>query len=298
MTLFWLHFLNIFIILYLTRIEGLAVEFVDIKTDIAFKKVFGNENKKEILISFLNSVLDLEGEHKIASIEILNPYQAPKLDKLKQTILDLRATDQRGITFIVEMQLEKRPSFAKRVLYYTSKAYVNQLEKGGDYPKLNQVIFIGILNFSMFEGDNYLTRHLILNQETQKQEIKVFEFNFIELTKFSKEEDELETLIEKWIYFIKNADSLKVVPKNAIEKELLEAYEEANKYNWTPEELEVYDYWSIKEQDARGAIELAGDEAKEEVALNLHNMGMSIEDISKATGLSVERVKEIIEGND
>ncbi|MCP4133781.1 MAG: Rpn family recombination-promoting nuclease/putative transposase [bacterium] len=275
------------------------MNFVDIKTDIAFKKVFGNENKKEILISFLNSVLDLEGEHKIASITILNPYQAPKLNKLKETILDLRATDQRGITFIVEMQLEKKPSFAKRVLYYTSKAYVNQLEKGGDYPKLNQVIFIGILNFSMFEGDNYLTRHLILNQETQKQEIKDFEFNFIELTKFNETEEELEILIEKWVYFIKNAGSLKMVPKNAVEKELLEAYEEANKYNWTPEELEVYDYWSIKDQDVKGSIELAKDEGKEEklieMILRMYKKGISIEDIADIAGLSVDRAKEILE---
>ncbi|MCP4137529.1 MAG: Rpn family recombination-promoting nuclease/putative transposase, partial [bacterium] len=208
--------------------------------------------------------------------------------------------------FIVEMQLEKKPAFAKRVLYYTSKAYVNQLEKGGDYPKLNQVIFIGILDFSMFDGDNYLTRHLILNQETQKQELKDFEFNFIELTKFVKEEEELETLVEKWVYFIRNAGSLKMVPKNAVEKELLEAYEVASKYNWTKEELEVYDYWSIKEQDVKGSIELAADEAREEerekadkekidMILRMHKKGMSIEDIAEIAGISVERVKEILD---
>ncbi|MCP4131705.1 MAG: transposase, partial [bacterium] len=79
------------------------MEFVGIKTDIAFKKVFGNENKREILISFLNSVLGLDGVHEIKTITILNPYQAPKLEGLKETILDIRAVDKRGVTFIVEM---------------------------------------------------------------------------------------------------------------------------------------------------------------------------------------------------
>ncbi|MCP4130130.1 MAG: Rpn family recombination-promoting nuclease/putative transposase, partial [bacterium] len=249
--------------------------------------------------------LGLDGVHEIKTITILNPYQAPKLEGLKETILDIRAVDKRGVTFIVEMQLEKHPAFAKRVLYYTSKAYVNQLEEGDKYPKLNQVIFIGILDFSMFDGDNYLTRHLILNRETQKQELKDFEFNFIELTKFDKEEEELETLIEKWVYFIQNAGSLKVIPKNAVEKELLEAYEVASKYNWTKEELEVYDYWSIKEQTQKGSIELAADEAREEaekkadkekieMILRMHKEGINLETIARVAGISVDRVKEIL----
>ncbi len=83
------------------------MRFVDPKNDLAFKKIFGDENRKEILISFLNAVLDLKGVHEISSIEILNPYQSPKIDMLKYTVLDIRAVDKRGITFIVEMQVEE-----------------------------------------------------------------------------------------------------------------------------------------------------------------------------------------------
>ncbi|MBF0343450.1 MAG: PD-(D/E)XK nuclease family transposase [Nitrospirae bacterium] len=80
---------------------------------------------------------------------------------------------------IVEIQIQKKFGFEKRVLYYTSKAYVAQLEKGDYYPKLNQVIYVGIVDFGIFEGNDYLTRHLILNAATLKQELKDLEFNFI-----------------------------------------------------------------------------------------------------------------------
>ncbi|KJR41182.1 hypothetical protein MCHI_002916, partial [Candidatus Magnetoovum chiemensis] len=136
------------------------MRFADVKSDIAFKKVFGNENKKAILISFLNAVLGLEDDKQIYDLTILNPYQAPKLADLKETTLDIKAKSKEGVTFIVEIQVQKKAAFAKRVTYYTSKAYVGQLEKGDDYPKLNQVIFIGITNFDVFEDDKYLTRHL------------------------------------------------------------------------------------------------------------------------------------------
>ena len=231
------------------------MRFVDVKSDIAFKKVFGNENKKEILISFINAVLGLKGEKEIGDMTILNPYQAPRIAELKKTTLDIRAVNKEGITFIVEIQIQKKAGFEKRVLYYTSKAYVGQLKMGEDYPTLNQVIFIGIMGFSIFEGDNYLTRHLILNTDTYKQELKDLEFNFIELSKFKKVEEDLETIVDKWIFFIKNAENLIMIPKSADFPELKEAYDVADKIGWSKEELDIYDYWLMKEQDARGERE-------------------------------------------
>ena len=175
------------------------MRFVDPKNDLAFKKIFGDENRKEILISFLNAVLDLKGTHEIASIEILNPFQSPKIEMLKYTVLDIRAIDKRGITFIVEMQVEEVEGYRKRFQYYAAKAYSGQIERGEEYPKLNQVIFIGILNFIAFESKNYQSRHLILNLETKDQDLSDIEFNFIELPKFKKTETELTTLLDKWI---------------------------------------------------------------------------------------------------
>jgi len=90
------------------------MKFISPKNDIAFRKVFGNENKKEILISFLNALLDLPEDRKIMEIDILNPFQVPKIESLKLTILDVRAKDKRGVTFIIEMQVEQVEGYQKR----------------------------------------------------------------------------------------------------------------------------------------------------------------------------------------
>ena len=238
------------------------MRFVNPKNDVAFKKIFGDENHKEILISFLNAVLNLQGVHEIADLTILNPYQAPKLAELKYTLLDVRAIDKRGVTFIVEMQVEQVAGYQKRFLYYGAKAYAGQIERGDDYPKLNQVIFIGILDFVGFEGEEYLTRHLITNQVTQKQELDGMEFNFIELPKFTKQEHELTTLLDKWVYFLKYASDLEVIPDSADTKSLKAAYEVAERFRWSRYELELYDYWGIKAQDERG-IAIAAEERGE-----------------------------------
>jgi predicted transposase/invertase (TIGR01784 family) len=169
-----------------------AMQFADVKTDIAFRKIFGNEQHTEILIGFLNAVLDLHGDKRIKEIALKNPWQAPDLPLLKETILDIKAVDHRGVTFIVEMQIKDNPGFDKRALYYTA-----QIHKGDDYPKLNQVIFIGILDFNSFDGEQYLTRHLILNKDTLQQELRDFEFNFIELRKFNQQENELDSLLHQ-----------------------------------------------------------------------------------------------------
>ncbi len=238
------------------------MKFVDVKSDIAFKRIFGNENRKEILISFLNAVIGLSGDREIGDIEILNPYQVPKIEGLKETVLDIRAVDKRDVTFIVEIQIQKKKGFEKRVMYYASKAYIDQLGRGEDYPNLKPVIYIGILNFKVFNGNNYLTRHLILDTDTFEQKLKDFEFNFIELPKFTKGEDEVESITEKWVYFIKNAYSLEMVPRCADFVEIKEAYEIANESTWSRKELEIYGYWQMRLQDERGAIENSFDEGK------------------------------------
>jgi predicted transposase/invertase (TIGR01784 family) len=185
-----------------------VIRFADPKSYIAFKKVFGNEQKTEILISFLNAVLALEGSKEIDSIDILNPYQPPNRAYLKSSLLAARAKDKRGVTFIVEMQIEKVMGALKRFQYYAAKAYVSQIKRGEDYKKLNPVILIVILDYTAFEDEDeesgekeYLSQHVFLNKETHKQQLKELELNFIELPKFTKKEEELTSVLEKWIYF-------------------------------------------------------------------------------------------------
>ena len=106
------------------------MKFADPKNDVAFRKIFGNEAKKVVLISFLNSVLSLEGDRKIINLEFRNTFQLPRIVGLKSSIIDVNVKDQSGTTYIVEMQLSEVTGFDKRVQYYVSKEYASQIEKG------------------------------------------------------------------------------------------------------------------------------------------------------------------------
>jgi len=284
------------------------MKFADPKNDVAFKKIFGDESKKEILISFLNNLLDFANtEKEIVDISLKNPYQVPKLEGLKETILDIKAVDKRNVHYIIEMQVFHTRAFEKRVQYYVSKAYYQQLDKAEDYPKLNQVIFLGFLDFSLFkENPHYTTRHLILDQKTHEHYFKDFEFNFIELPKFQKSLEELADIKDKWIYFVKNAADMTMIPPELEEpKELKKAFEVANRMSWTKEELDAYDAKGIFIQDERGRVEYAledglkqgekiGMEKKaKETAQNLLNMGIDIDRISKATGLEKSEIEKL-----
>jgi predicted transposase/invertase (TIGR01784 family) len=237
------------------------VKFANPINDIAFKKIFGDKNHSKILISFLNSTLDFEGDNKIKSITIANPYQVPKIEELKSTILDINAIDNKDNHFVVEMQVEKDKEFAKRSLYYTSKSYVNQIDKGDEYKKLKKVYFIGILDFAIFDNKDYISNHLILDEKTKKQELKDFEFTFIELEKFNYELSKCDTTIKKWVYFIKNASSFEMIPKEYEDiSEFKQAFEIAKQYNWSKEEMKVYDYVFMQDWKAQSIIDTAKED--------------------------------------
>lgn len=275
------------------------MKFVDVKNDIAFRKIFGNENRKETLISFLNAVLDFHGDQRIAQVTILNPYQLPKLKGGKVTIIDVKATDQVGRTYIVEMQVGDIDGFEKRVLFYSSKSYSDQIKRADFYRKLRPVIFIGILDFEHTANKKYISRSQVRDIETGEQTIKDMEFTFIELPKFKLELNQLKTLIEKWVYFIKNAENLEVVPENINDEGLKSAYEEANVQTWTQEELDAYEYAFMREEDERARLDKAKqdgkEEGKEEIILEMYDDGLPVERIAKILKISVERFQQIIE---
>ena len=286
------------------------MKFVDMKNDIAFKKVFGNSDKKNILISFLNAVLDFKDEKMIKDVDILNSYQLPKIKELKETILDIRATNQNNEKFIVEMQRKDLGDFDKRSEYYAAKTYVEQLEKGKSYSTLKKVYFIGIVNFKIFGNEHYVSRHWTVNKETGIQELDGVEFAFIELPKFKKKLNELKTITDKWVYFIKNARKMDMIPKEFENiEEFQEAFKIANQYNWNKDEMEVYDYMILKEIDEvnalktaekkgeiRGKIEgkIEGKKEREiEIAKNSLKQNLDIKTISLITGLTAEEIEDI-----
>ena len=283
------------------------MKFVNVKNDIAFRKIFGNEKKTKILISFLNAVLKLEGSAKINEVEIINPYQLPRVAGEKATVIDVSAKDEKGQQFVIEMQVANVDGFGKRVQYYTCRNYSMQIDRGEQYPLLKPTYFIGVLDFNFFESQHYLSHHIIVDGVTYEHKLKDVQFTFIELKKFTKKAIELNSLVEKWIFFIKNAENLELIPANLQDEGLIEAYKDADKHSWKKEELIAYDNASIAEQDERGRLTAATNkgkiegkiegkvEEKEDVVIRCVEEGMAIAQISKITNMSVEEVKRIIE---
>ena len=283
------------------------MKFVDIKNDVAFRKIFGNAKKSICLISFLNAVLELEGSKRIKSVTFINPYLVPRIVDDKSSIIDVRATDQQGRRFVVEMQVSDKKGFKNRVQYYAARDYSMQIDKGEDYTKLRPVYLVAILNFSNSKGVSYLSKHSTIEEETGENVLDNIKYAFIQLTKFKKKEHELVTETDKWTYFIKHAPNLKVIPSFAEEEGLLTAFREADKHNWKKEELIDYDNASARIQDARGENELAreeglaegieqGEDKKEKATIiKLYLKGKSNEEIADLLDIDIQRVVKIIE---
>lgn len=277
------------------------MKFVDVTNDIAFRKIFGNENKKNALISFLNAVIKLPNNSIVNDVEILNPNQLPKLSEGKSTILDVKAKDNNGNTFIVEMQIAENEFFHKRVLYYTSQSYTSQIGKGDEYGKLKPVYFIGILEFTIDKSPSYFNCHQVLNIETKEKIFEDVEFNLIELPKFNKQISELTSSIDQWVYFIKNAENLEVIPESVTDLGLLEAYHQADKFTWQQRELDDYIRAGIKSGDEKYQVETAEKKGikkgelntKLEIAKNALKLGLKIEDIILLTGLSKQEIEKL-----
>lgn len=274
------------------------MDFADIKNDVAFRKIFGNEQKTAPLISFLNAALQLEGEERVVSVSLANPYQFPRIAGEKATILDVRATDQSGRKFVVEMQVADKKGFDKRVQYYMARDYSMQIDEGEKYPLLNPAYFIGILDFPFGTDTDYHTRHLILNKNTNEHLLKDIQFSFIELPKFDKREEQLITPIDKWTFFIKNAQTLHIIPSFANEDEGLKtAFIEADKYQWTKEEIIAYDNVKINEADEVQEKLKVAENTREEMIISMHEEGLSNHQIAKISKKSEAEIAQIIENH-
>jgi predicted transposase/invertase (TIGR01784 family) len=274
------------------------MRFVNVRNDIAFRRIFDNEHQTAILLSFLNAVLNLEGSDKIETVTIIDPYLLPRVRGEKAFVIDVRARDKKGQQFVVEMQVADVRGFDKRVQYYTYKDYASQINRGEQYALLQPTYFIGILDFNFFENPHYLSNHVILEQKTYEHSLKDIRFTFIELNKFNKREEELTSLTDKWIYFIKNAENLELIPTHVEDTGLAQAYKYAERYNWTKEQLRAYDNVFIAEQDARGRLMAAEDKgmrkAKENMVKRCYQRQMPLEEIAAITELPLEDIRAFI----
>ena len=167
------------------------------RVDIAFKKIFGVEENKDLLISLINSIVS--SEDQVSDITLLNPYNAKSFSRDKLSILDIKATNQDGKRFNIEIQISDEADYDKRALYYWAKLYTEQLEVAEDYSTLSKAIGIHILNFtSIPEVDKYHNVFHITEKETGFVYYKDLELHTIELKKFSSNsKEDLSDIVAK-----------------------------------------------------------------------------------------------------
>lgn len=278
--------------------------FINPKTDFAFKKIFGSSDSKDILMSLLNAIL-YEGQPVIEDVEIIDPSLAPRVQGLKDSYLDVKARINDGTTVIIEMQVLDVEAFGKRILYNAAKTYSLQLQKREGYMKLNPVIAITITDFVMFDEFEKVISRFIYKEKQYNIEYgdNDIELVFVELPKFTKQLEDLETLTDKWIYFIKSAPSLEIVPPTMGSVPALQkAFEIANEANLSREELEELEKREIFLEDVRGATIKAIREGREEgireksieIARQLINV-LDDATIAQTTGLSIEEIQRLRE---
>jgi predicted transposase/invertase (TIGR01784 family) len=296
--------------------------YLDPKTDIVFKKIFGQH--PHLLKSFLNAVLPLPEDGLIDSLEYLPSEQVPVIPSFKYTIVDVRCTDQKGRIFIVEMQIQWTTGFMQRMLFNASKAYVNQLEKGEDYHLLMPVYGLGLINteFDPNPADWY-HHYTMINVEKPQAQIKDLQLIFIELPKFKAQNRRDKKLSVLWLRFMSELnDKTKYIPNEWLDvPEIKEASDLAEEAAYTPSELVAYDkYWdaisiektlvgnALKEGEAIGeergiaigeergiAIgeEKGIEETTKKIVFRLFAKNKSCEEITELTGFDIEKIKEL-----
>ena len=185
------------------------------KVDFAFKKLFGSEENKDILISFINSMLS--EDQQIKDVHLKNPYNIANYRKDKMSILDIKAVDEKGIWYDIEMQLSEQIFYEKRAFYYWAKVYSDQLEGGYNYDKLRKTISINILDFDYLDEEEFHNVYKVYNEKSKKELSSVFEMHFVELNKFKKDFKDVKTALDRWIVFLNKAYELE---KDKIPEEL------------------------------------------------------------------------------
>jgi predicted transposase/invertase (TIGR01784 family) len=284
------------------------MQFLDPRNDVAFKKIFGSEEHKQITISFLNSMLNYTKERSIKDVQFLNTEQHPLiLREKKENILDILCTDQQGHKYIVEMQVEQVKEFGKRMVYYGAKTYALQLGRSAPYHQLKPVIVIAILNFVMFpEKQYYKSIHRILDEKSHECDLSELTFVFVELKKFNKTESELLSAEDKWIYFIKEIRKQNHIPAPLAQEEFEEACHAAERMRWSEEELNAYDDAFVRATDQKTSLELAIEKGlamgiekeRNDIIRAMFAHGLDAQKITSLTGIPLKQINAIKENKD
>lgn len=241
-------------------------KYLNPRNDVAFKKIFGTEKNKDILIRFLNDMITFKEKGHIVSVTFLKTSQDPEIAIKKTSLVDILCEDEKGNKYIVEMQVANTGGFEKRAQYYAAKAYGSQVNVGEQYENLREIIFLAISNFVLFpDKADYKSDHVILDKKSHENDLKDFSFTFLELPKFNIDINHLSNMIEKWAYFFKHAEASSPNEKERLvghDEVLDKAYKQLDSFAWNEEELRTYEQAEKRERDYVASMAFKRDEGK------------------------------------
>lgn len=279
-------------------------KYINPHTDFGFKRLFGSEFNKELLISFLNALF--HGEQTVSDITYLNSEQLGDRLDARRAVFDVFCENEKGEKFIVEMQNIYQEFFKDRTIYYSTFPIREQAKRGGDWDfHLNPVYTIGLLNFNFAEGlqDAHRWHHEVKLMEVDTKEVfyDKLTYVYVEIPKFDKKEDELVSMYDKWMYVLRNLSSLMQRPAALQERVFTRLFEQAEIAKFNPQELRSYEDSVNAYRDIVNAINTAEKkkfaegmaEGVAKVARAMLNKGMDIATVSELTGLTQEQLDSI-----
>lgn len=302
----------------------MKAKYVNPYTDFGFKKIFGEEASKPQLIDFLNSLLP--EKNKIAALSFKNTEQLGATELDRKAIYDIYCQNEKGEKFIVELQKSKQNYFRERTVYYSTFPIREQAEKGNWNYNLTAVYCIGILDFTFNDYENEADKSEYLHTIKLKNQHGIVFYDkltyvYLEMPNFNKTENQIETRLDKWLYFIKHLEDFQNIPTIFKDTVFEEAFAKAELSKLEQSELDkyeaslkvfrdnkaVYDYaisTAFEEGTQKGLIEgliegekkglIEGEKkGKIEIAKQAKRMGLSVADIITLTGLSEQEIEKL-----
>lgn len=281
--------------------EGIQDKYINPYTDFGFKLLFGTAMNKELLISFLNALLFKE--ETVKDVTYLNTEHLGTQEYDRRAVFDVYCENDKGEKFLVEMQKGEQQFFKDRSVFYATFPIREQAKRGEWNYELKAVYTIGILNFVFDDTDPEYFHHEVklVDMGTRKVFYDKLTFIYLEMPKFNKGEDELETMFDKWLFVLRNLSSLWERPRALQERVFDRLFEAAEIAKFT--RTEMSEYWdSLKNfRDLYSVISTAENKGREEGreeermknAVRMKQKGYPLEDIVEITGLSIEEIREL-----